>query len=169
MARGDGNHCRRRHDFDGDTRQQSGTQAGIANYGVAGVTQQKLRTAVVGATGYAGFELAQLLAKHPHVCAPILFTRNENPVATLDQAYPHVMNGHGTPLHPFSWQQIKREGIDLLFLATPHEASWELVPEAIANGLRVIDLSGAWRLKQKSNRAIYALPENDGACRTRDQ
>jgi N-acetyl-gamma-glutamyl-phosphate reductase len=79
------------------------------------------------------------------------------------------MNGHGAPLHPFSWEQIKREAIDLLFLATPHEASWELVPEAIANGLRVIDLSGAWRLKQKSNRAVYALPENDGAMTTMDQ
>ena len=35
----------------------------------------------------------------------------------------------------------------LLFLATPHEFSRELVPEAISRGFRVIDLSGAWRLK----------------------
>jgi N-acetyl-gamma-glutamyl-phosphate reductase len=124
---------------------------------------QKLKTAVVGATGYAGFELAQILAKHPNVCSPMLFTRNESAVATLDQAYPHVMNGHGTPLHQFSWEAIEREAIDLLFLATPHEASWELVPDALAKGLRVIDLSGAWRLHDKANRAIYNLPESDSS------
>jgi N-acetyl-gamma-glutamyl-phosphate reductase len=128
--------------------------------------QQKLKTAVVGATGYAGFELAQILAKHPNVCPPILFTRNEAVVATLDQAYPHVMNGRGIPLHHFSWDAIQREGIDLLFLATPHEASWELVPHALASGLRVIDLSGAWRLHDKANRAIYNLPETDAAVVT---
>src|SRR5437879_6211314 len=127
---------------------------------------QKLKTAVVGATGYAGFELAQILAKHPKVCPPILFTRNESAVGTLDQAYPHVMNGHGIPLHKFSWEAIEREAIDLLFLATPHEASWELVPDALAKGLRVIDLSGAWRLHDKTNRAIYNLPETDAAFAT---
>jgi N-acetyl-gamma-glutamyl-phosphate reductase len=130
---------------------------------------QKLKTAVVGATGYAGFELAQLLAKHPCVSAPVLFTRSESAVATLDQAYPHVMNGHGTPLHQFSWEAVRREAIDLLFLATPHEASWELVPAAIANGLRVIDLSGAWRLKDKGNRAVYKLTETDAALSLMEQ
>jgi N-acetyl-gamma-glutamyl-phosphate reductase len=49
----------------------------------------------------------------------------------------------------------------LLFLATPHEASRSLVPEAIANGLRVIDLSGAWRLKQEQHRAIYSFQDSD--------
>jgi N-acetyl-gamma-glutamyl-phosphate reductase len=131
--------------------------------------QQRVKTAVVGATGYAGFELAQILAKHPNVCPPILFTRNEAAVATLDQAYPHVMNGHGIPLHRFSWEAVEREAINLLFLATPHEASWELVPDALAKGLRVIDLSGAWRLHETANRAIYNLPENDAAIATIDK
>jgi N-acetyl-gamma-glutamyl-phosphate reductase len=125
--------------------------------------QQKLRTGVVGATGYAGFELAQILAKHPHVIPPILFTRNEDSAATLDQAYPHIMNGHRTPLHQFSWEAVAREKIELLFLATPHEASWNLVPEALSQGLRVVDLSGAWRLRDEKNRAVYNLPTSDTA------
>ena len=49
----------------------------------------------------------------------------------------------------------------MLFLATPHEASRALVPEAIAQGLRVIDLSGAWRLKQEQHRAIYSFQDAD--------
>jgi N-acetyl-gamma-glutamyl-phosphate reductase len=51
--------------------------------------------------------------------------------------------------------------VELLFLATPHEASRSLVPEAIAHGLRVVDLSGAWRLKQESHRAIYGFRDTD--------
>ena len=49
----------------------------------------------------------------------------------------------------------------MLFLATPHEASRALVPEALAQGLRVIDLSGAWRLKEEQHRAIYNFQDSD--------
>ncbi|MCU1286616.1 MAG: N-acetyl-gamma-glutamyl-phosphate reductase [Acidobacteriales bacterium] len=132
--------------------------------------QQKLKTAIVGALGYAGFELGQILAKHPRVSAPMLFTRSETGAgATLDLVYPHAMNGHPTRLHQFSMDALKRESIDLLFLATPHSASWEIVPEALTNGLRVIDLSGAWRLKDESNRAIYKLPEMAASAGTMQQ
>jgi len=46
-------------------------------------------------------------------------------------------------------------------LATPHEVSRELVPEALARGLRVVDLSGAWRLKKDEHRAIYGFKDAD--------
>ena len=51
--------------------------------------------------------------------------------------------------------------IKLLFLATPHEVSRALVPEAIANGMRVVDLSGAWRLREAQNRAVYAFHDEN--------
>jgi N-acetyl-gamma-glutamyl-phosphate reductase len=50
---------------------------------------------------------------------------------------------------------LEQHGVKLLFLATPHLVSRELVPEAIERGLRVVDLSGAWRLKEEQNRAVY--------------
>jgi N-acetyl-gamma-glutamyl-phosphate reductase len=56
---------------------------------------------------------------------------------------------------------LKQQGVELLFLATPHEVSRSLVPEAIAHGLRVIDLSGAWRLKQEEHRAVYGFQDSD--------
>jgi N-acetyl-gamma-glutamyl-phosphate reductase len=56
---------------------------------------------------------------------------------------------------------LKQQGVQLLFLATPHETSRALVPEAMAHGLRVIDLSGAWRLKQAQHRAIYEFQDSD--------
>jgi N-acetyl-gamma-glutamyl-phosphate reductase len=51
--------------------------------------------------------------------------------------------------------------VELIFLATPHEVSRALVPEALAQGLRVIDLSGAWRLQQEQHRAIYNFQDSD--------
>jgi N-acetyl-gamma-glutamyl-phosphate reductase len=57
---------------------------------------------------------------------------------------------------------LKRQKIELLFLATPHEVSRALVPEAIAHGLRVVDLSGAWRLREAQNRAVYGFHDADG-------
>jgi N-acetyl-gamma-glutamyl-phosphate reductase len=56
---------------------------------------------------------------------------------------------------------LKEKGVDLLFLATPHDVSRVIVPEAVAQGLRVVDLSGAWRLKQEQHRAIYKFKDED--------
>jgi len=60
-------------------------------------------------------------------------------------------------VEPFDWNRIRDAGIEILFLALPHEQSREWAPEAIERGLRVIDLSGAWRLQEESNRAVYKL------------
>ena len=46
-----------------------------------------------------------------------------------------------------------------MFLATPHEQSRKWVPDAIGRGIKVIDLSGAWRLKESSNRDVYHLKD----------
>src|SRR6476661_977053 len=122
---------------------------------------QAIQPAVVGATGYAGFELARLLARHPQAKKPVLFTRNGEAGATakLDELYPHVSGNGGYPLEPFRWDTLKAKGVNVLFLATPHEVSREWVPEAIAQGVHVIDLSGAWRLETPAYRAIYEFKD----------
>jgi N-acetyl-gamma-glutamyl-phosphate reductase len=122
----------------------------------------KLKTAVLGATGYAGFELTCLLARHPQLCAPLLLTRengNSSP-GNLADIFPAISGNGGYPLEPFSWKRLQEAGVELLFLSTPHELSRTVAPEAISRGLRVIDLSGAWRLKQEQHRAVYALPND---------
>jgi N-acetyl-gamma-glutamyl-phosphate reductase len=82
-------------------------------------------------------------------------------VCNLADMFP-VLSGNGSyPLQPLSWASLQQQNVELLFLATPHEASRSLVPEAIAQGLRVIDLSGAWRLKQARNRAVYGFEDAD--------
>jgi N-acetyl-gamma-glutamyl-phosphate reductase len=120
-----------------------------------------LQPAVFGATGYSGFELVRLLARHSAAAKPILLRRNgeSGGCADLSEAYPQLAGNGGFPLQSFSWQQMKNAGVDVVFFATPHEFSRDLVPDAIAQGFRVIDLSGAWRLKQAANREVYGFPE----------
>ena len=118
---------------------------------------------MVGAAGYAGFELTRLLLRHPRVEKPLLFSRDcEGGSATLNELYPHIGGNGSYPLEKFSWDKL--EGVNLLFMATPHEVSREWVPEAVARGIRVVDLSGAWRLKNARNRAVYAFSDADPAA-----
>jgi N-acetyl-gamma-glutamyl-phosphate reductase len=141
----------------------------------------KLKVAVLGATGYSGLELTRILLRHPRVDKPVLLrrteSRNPHPAqnAGKDGAPSQDENGHVNlvdifpalsgnghyPLEPLSWSSLKQQRIELLFLATPHEVSRALVPEAVAEGIRVIDLSGAWRLKEAQHRAIYGFKDED--------
>ena len=118
-----------------------------------------LQPAIFGATGYSGFELVRLLARHPGTRKPLLLRRNgeSGGCSDLSEAYPQLAGNGGFPLHGFSWQEMKSAGVDVVFFATPHEFSREVAPEAIAHGFRVIDLSGAWRLKQAANRSVYGF------------
>jgi len=123
----------------------------------------KLKTAVLGATGYSGLELTRVLLRHPRLEKPILLRRaaDKGDASDLAEVFPTLSGNGGYPLHPISWPSLKQQGVQLLFLATPHEVSRSLVPEALANGLRVVDLSGAWRLKQEQHRAIYNFEDAD--------
>jgi N-acetyl-gamma-glutamyl-phosphate reductase len=129
------------------------------------VTSAGIKTAVVGATGYAGAELTRLLLRHPRVSAPMLLSRQngkgEALTSDLVDAYPNFSGNGRHPIEPFSWEKLKKENVDLLFLATPHEISREWVPLAMRSGIRVVDLSGAWRLNEASNRAIYGFKDTD--------
>lgn len=123
----------------------------------------KLKTAVLGATGYSGLELTRILLRHPRLEKPVLLRRSADNGSASDLAdvFPVLSGNGGYPLHSLSWPAINQQGVELLFLATPHAASRSLVPEALSHGLRVIDLSGAWRLKQEQHRAIYNFQDAD--------
>jgi N-acetyl-gamma-glutamyl-phosphate reductase len=131
----------------------------------------QLKIAVAGATGYSGCELARLLLRHPGVQAPVLFRREveasvETKTQDLAALFPALAGNGSLPVKPFSWDAVEQSGIELLFFATPHETSRALVPEAIARGLRVIDLSGAWRLRRPEHREVYGFHDADPARAT---
>jgi N-acetyl-gamma-glutamyl-phosphate reductase len=116
----------------------------------------------VGATGYSGLELTRLLLHHPQLDKPMLLSReNGGQAANLADIFPALSGNGGYPLQPLSWDSLKQQGVELLFLATPHETSRSLVPKAMARGFRVIDLSGAWRLKRAQHCAVYDFHDAD--------
>src|SRR3954470_7992336 len=125
----------------------------------------QLQTAVIGPTGYTGFELLQILLRPQRVKTPLLFVREGSEKSgTIGDVYPQL-NGNGhIPMEPFSWSKVQDAGVELLFLATPHEFSREFVPDAVKSGLRVVDLSGAWRLQCPQNAAAYGFSDIDSAA-----
>ncbi len=98
------------------------------------------RVAVVGATGYAGAELTAILARHRGAELVALFSSSGGAAAPVTAAHPNLI------AQPFVLQALFDAQPEIVFLATPNEASAELVPKLLDGGLRVIDLSGAFRL-----------------------
>jgi N-acetyl-gamma-glutamyl-phosphate reductase len=132
---------------------------------------ETIQTAVVGVGGYSGMELVRLLLHHPRLKAkrPVFAGRadaSQTGTATpLTAIHPRLMDNNGSAslfVEPFSWELFEARNVEILFLATPHEQSREWVPEALDRGIRVIDLSGAWRLNDSNNRAVYKF-EDEGS------
>jgi N-acetyl-gamma-glutamyl-phosphate reductase len=128
--------------------------------------KSQVQTAVMGVSGYAGLELARLLLHHPRLkgVPPVFLGRADAASeASLTAMHPQLMDNNGSAalkIEPFSWELLKARGVKVLFLATPHEQSREWAPKALEQGLRVIDLSGAWRLKAGTNRAVYKFEDD---------
>jgi len=114
--------------------------------------------AVAGATGYTGQELLRLLARHPavQITAATSSGSAKAPARKLP-ALPkltRVWNGTITPLAPGSEVMLARDA-ELVFLALPDAAAAELAPMLVDAGGRVIDLSGAFRLRDADARARW--------------
>ena len=106
------------------------------------------KVAVVGATGYSGGELALLLSRHPRVELAAVFSSGKKDGAVpFGRLHPALRGRSGPDARPFSIEAVVRSGAEMAFLATPNETSAEAGPELLARGLRVIDLAGAFRLR----------------------
>jgi len=96
---------------------------------------------IVGYRGYSGAELAHILEHHPRV-TPVRLDHRE------DAALHPRPRGSSGPRHaPCTPEAVRAEGISIVFLATPPEVSMELAPALLTAGTKVIDLSGAFRLR----------------------
>ncbi|MDF2662203.1 MAG: N-acetyl-gamma-glutamyl-phosphate reductase [Paenibacillus sp.] len=106
----------------------------------------KLRTAIVGSTGYGGVELIRLLLQHPKAEITSVIS-SSNAGALYAEGYPHLSEIVTDRLEAIDVAAMKSKA-DVVFLATPHGVSTELSPKLIDAGLKVIDVSGDLRLKQ---------------------
>src|SRR3989454_2097150 len=115
--------------------------------------------AVVGVTGYTGLELARILLRHPALQTPVFYLRDANGAKCLAELFPQFRGWGEAPLRPLSVEAITSSNAGTVFLATPHEASAELAPAFLEAGLRVVDLSGAFRFRSPETfTSWYRLP-----------
>lgn len=106
---------------------------------------QKTGVAIVGSTGYGGVELMRLLESHPLVEVTSVIS-SSSAGTSITEGYPHLMGIREELLDGVDAQAIKAKA-DVVFLATPAGVASKLAPEYLEAGLKVIDLSGDFRLK----------------------
>lgn len=128
-----------------------------------------MKVGIVGYRGYSGAELSRILQRHPSVEPVLLEHRADSGPGS------GLLEPDGPSTLPCDPQIIQNEGVTLVFLATPAEVSMELAPALLAAKCRVVDLSGAFRLRTAENystwykathtqpdllaEAVYGLPE----------
>ncbi len=140
-----------------------------------------LRIVIVGAPGYSGAELAQLLSVHPDVEIVGLYgshkrgTGGSTAAEPLSSLFPRLRGVVDLPVEAADPAAIVALEPDAVFLATPHEASEQLAPALLESGAVVLDLSAAFRLKDPAlypthygyqhahtallAQSVYGLPE----------
>ncbi len=76
----------------------------------------KLKTAVLGATGYSGLELTRILLRHPQMEKPVLLRRTADNGSASDLAdvFPALSGNGGYPLHPLSWAALETAGSEIV-------------------------------------------------------
>ncbi len=110
-----------------------------------------VRVGVVGATGYAGQELIALLARHPDVRLEAAMSSTTDSAARPLPRLARVWDGTLEPLN----RERLAAAVEIAFLAVPEAAAAELAPALVDAGVRVIDLSGAFRIRDEAARARW--------------
>ena len=110
-------------------------------------TPRVIRVSVVGAAGYSGAEAVRLLARHPGVELAGLYGSPGGKGAAFTDLHPDLAGASGPDVVPFAEGALLASKPDAAILATPNEVSAELAPRLLAAGIRVVDVSGAYRLK----------------------
>lgn len=109
------------------------------------------KVAVIGASGYTGVELLRLLAGHPAVRVTCVTSRQQAGQA-LGEVFPSLAG-----IYDLTFEAVEPAALagraDVVFLAVPHQAAMGMVPELLAAGCRIIDLSADYRLHDA---AVYA-------------
>lgn len=132
-----------------------------------------INVGIVGATGYAGEELIDLLLNHPEVRITSISRRIDNQ-QQISSIFPKFKNRIDLVCDVTNVKKIAAK-CDIVFLALPHTVSMEIAPALLKTGLKVIDLSADYRLKDAKvygkyyevkhkdvanlAKAVYGLPE----------
>jgi N-acetyl-gamma-glutamyl-phosphate reductase len=131
-----------------------------------------LKVAIVGASGYTGVELIRLLLNHPQVEITCVTSR-QNAGTPITSVFPSLMGRIDLLFDPVDLDIICSKS-DFVFTALPHKAAMAVVPDLLAAGKKVVDLSADYRLRDVEvyeawydkhtspellDEAVYGLPE----------
>ncbi|MEP0175810.1 MAG: N-acetyl-gamma-glutamyl-phosphate reductase [Paraglaciecola sp.] len=118
-----------------------------------------IKTCIIGASGYTGAELAAIVNQHPNFELSRLFVSSNSADAgkALGDIHPKFFGKINLSLEPIDESKLSvlAAEFDLIFLATPHEASHKWMAELTGKKAVVMDLSGAFRIKDKQVFADY--------------
>jgi N-acetyl-gamma-glutamyl-phosphate reductase len=118
-----------------------------------------LRVGIIGASGFTGAELLRLVAQHPQFEVAVATADSQAGVAAAT-LYPGLAGAYpGLVFEAFAPDQV--DGLDVVFLGLPHEASMALAPEIVRRVGCVVDLSAAYRLKDAAQYPAYYGFEHD--------
>jgi N-acetyl-gamma-glutamyl-phosphate reductase len=133
-----------------------------------------IKVAILGGTGYTALELINILLRHPHVEIAAVTSRQEG-TPLVAESHPSLTGRIDLRMEPLDADELTARGVGCVFGCLPHGVSMETVPALLRRGLRVIDLSADYRLRDanvyaqwygESHRdpdnlaqAVYGLPE----------
>ena len=136
---------------------------------------KKIKVSVIGATGYAGKELVKILMNHQGV-ELIHLISSSYAGKNIVEIFPEFLNKLDKKLINFNLDVVSQDS-NLVFTALPHTVSMDVVPELLKKGVKVIDLSADYRIKDPAvykewyekehnqinkgllSEAVYGLPE----------
>lgn len=131
-----------------------------------------IKVGIVGISGYSGLTALELLLKHPFI--HLNYVSANNTEGAVSDIWPHLRGKTKLVCTKYAYKDALKN-CDLMFLAVPHTTSMAITPELLNAKIRVIDLSGDYRLKRSSvykkwykqthtdtknlRKAVYGLPE----------
>jgi N-acetyl-gamma-glutamyl-phosphate reductase len=136
------------------------------------------QVAILGGSGYTALELIKLLLRHPGVRVAIVTSRQDD-TPRLDELHHSLAGRIDLRCEPLDIDRLAAQRIDCVFSCLPHGISMETLPPILHRGIRVIDLSADYRLRDPNvyaqwygeshedlahlATAVYGLPELYGA------
>lgn len=115
-----------------------------------------MQVGIIGATGYGGLELLRFLYNHSEIEKIHLFSSSEDGVS-FSNKYTHLRRIIDQPLQKIEPEALQK--LDVIFTSTPSGVSSKLIPEVLTEHIKVIDLSGDFRIKNTEDyEKWYKLP-----------
>jgi N-acetyl-gamma-glutamyl-phosphate reductase len=132
------------------------------------------KVAILGASGYTAAELIKILLRHPSV-EIVAATSRQQETPSLAELHPELTGRISLRCEPFHADRLRAKGVECIFGCLPHGVSMQTLPAVLERGMRVIDLSADYRLRDPNvyaqwygeshedlahlAQAVYGLPE----------